>query len=78
VQLLTSFAFEGLAARRVAINGDPANTRSASVAQRLGYLLEGRLPNSATGPDGQPCDLLLFALTPEDYADVRSAWRSYS
>jgi RimJ/RimL family protein N-acetyltransferase len=78
VRLLTSFAFERLGAQRVAISCDPANTRSASVAQRLGYLLEGRLRNSAIGPDGQPCDLLLFALTPEDYADVRSSWRSYS
>src|SRR5215212_5490930 len=41
VRLLTSFAFEGLGARRVAISCDPANARSASVAQRLGYQLEG-------------------------------------
>ena len=75
VRLLTSCAFELLGARRVAISCDPANTRSASVAQRLGYLLEGRLRNSATGPDGQPCDLLLFALTPEDYAHARASWR---
>jgi RimJ/RimL family protein N-acetyltransferase len=78
VRLLTSFAFERLGARRVAINCNPANTRSASLAQRLGYLLEGRMRNSAIGPNGQPCDLLLFALTPEDYAAVRSSWRSYS
>jgi RimJ/RimL family protein N-acetyltransferase len=44
------------------------------VAQRLGYLLEGRLRNSAIGPDGQQCDLLLFALTPEDYAQARAGW----
>jgi RimJ/RimL family protein N-acetyltransferase len=74
VRLLTSFAFERLHARRVAISCDPANTRSASVAQRLGYPLEGCLRNSAIGPDGQPCDLLLFALTPEDYAHVRASW----
>ena len=78
VQLLTSCAFERLGARRVAINCDPANTRSASVAQRLGYLLEGRLRNSATGPDGQPCDLLLFALTREDYARARASWAQSS
>jgi len=74
-QLLTSFAFERLHAQRVAISCDPANTRSASVAQRLGFLPEGRLRNSAIGPDGRPCDLLLFALTPEDYARVSAGWR---
>jgi len=74
VRLLTRCAFERLQARRVAISCDPANTRSASVAQRLGYQLEGRLCNSAIGPDGQPCDLLIFALTLEDYAHARSGW----
>jgi len=74
VRLLTSCAFERLHAQRVAISCDPRNARSASVAQRLGYLLEGRLRNSAIGPDGQPCDLLLFALTSEDYARVRTDW----
>ena len=74
VRLLTSCAFERLHARRVAITCDPRNARSANVAQRLGYALEGRLRNSAIGPDGQPCDLLLFALTPEDYAHVQVSW----
>jgi len=76
VRLLTNFAFERLQARRLAISCDPANARSASVAQRLGYLLEGRLRNSVVGPDGQPCDLLIFALTREDYAHARASWRS--
>jgi RimJ/RimL family protein N-acetyltransferase len=75
VQLLTSVAFERLQAQRVAISCDPANARSASVAQRLGYQLEGCLRNSAIGPDGRPCDLLLFALIPEDYERARAAWR---
>jgi len=76
VRLLTNFVFERLQARRLAISCDPANARSASVAQRLGYLLEGRLRNCAIGPDGQPCDLLIFALTPEDYPHARASWRS--
>jgi RimJ/RimL family protein N-acetyltransferase len=74
VRLLTSLAFERLQAQRVAISCDPRNARSANVAQRLGYVLEGRLRNSAIGPDGQPCDLLLFALTAEDYPGIRSSW----
>jgi len=75
VRLLTRLAFDHLGARRVAISCDPANARSASVAQRLGYQLEGRLRNSAIGAHGQPCDLLLFALTPEDYAQAQASWR---
>lgn len=74
VRLLSRLAFEELQARRVAIVCDPRNTRSASVAQPLGYVLEGRMRNSAIGPDGQPCDLWLFALTSEDYPDARSSW----
>jgi RimJ/RimL family protein N-acetyltransferase len=70
VWLLTSCAFERLHARRVAISCEPRNERSANVPRRLGYQLEGRLRNSAIGPDGQPCDLLLFALTPGDYAQA--------
>jgi len=77
VRLLTSFAFERLDARRVAISCDPANARSAGVAQRLGYRLEGHLRNSAIGPDGQPCDLLLFALTAEEYVIIQSGWRAH-
>jgi ribosomal-protein-serine acetyltransferase len=72
VWLLTSFAFDRLHARRVAISCEPGNERSANVPRRLGYQLEGRLRNSAIGPDGQACDLLLFALTPEDYAQARA------
>jgi RimJ/RimL family protein N-acetyltransferase len=74
-RLLTNLAFEGLRARRVAITCDPRNLRSAKVAERLGFLLEGRLRNSAIGPDGQPCDLLLLALTSDDYRHTRSTWR---
>jgi RimJ/RimL family protein N-acetyltransferase len=73
-RLLTIFAFERFAAQRVAISCDPANARSAGVAQRLGYRLEGRLRDSAIGPDGQPCDLLVFALTAQDYAQARTNW----
>lgn len=72
VWLLTSVAFDRLHARRVAISCEPRNERSTNVPQRLGYQLEGRLRNSVIGPDGQPCDLLVYALTPEDYAQARA------
>jgi RimJ/RimL family protein N-acetyltransferase len=75
VRLVTSFAFEQLGAQRAVIACDPRNTRSMRVPERLGYTLEGRLRNSAIGPDGRPCDLLIFALVPGDYMRARAAWR---
>jgi RimJ/RimL family protein N-acetyltransferase len=40
---LTEFAFETLKAHRVEVRCDERNTRSAAVAQRCGYSLEGIL-----------------------------------
>jgi RimJ/RimL family protein N-acetyltransferase len=67
VQLLARLAFGALAANRVEIRADPANTRSRRVAERLGFVLEGRLRRCAWGADGHPTDELIFALVPEDY-----------
>jgi ribosomal-protein-serine acetyltransferase len=74
VRLAGACAFEQLGAQRLAIACDPNNERSARVAKRLGFVLEGRLRNSALGPDGHPCDLLVYALTPEDYERLKPAW----
>jgi RimJ/RimL family protein N-acetyltransferase len=72
VQLLARLAFGALAANRVEIRADPANTRSCRVAERLGFVREGRLRRCAWGADGHPTDRLIFALVPEDYE--RLAW----
>jgi RimJ/RimL family protein N-acetyltransferase len=74
VRLLTAAAFATLGARRVAIACEPRNVRSRRLAERLGFVLEGCLRHAACGPDGQPCDLLLFSLLPEEYARVRAEW----
>lgn len=67
VRLLTAWAFTGWHAQRVEIDVDARNVRSAAVAHRLGFVLEGGLRNALSGEDGLPHDQLIFALTREDY-----------
>ncbi|MBI3911031.1 MAG: GNAT family N-acetyltransferase [Armatimonadetes bacterium] len=74
VSLLTRFAFERLEARRVEIRCHSRNERSARVAKRLGFTLEGCLRNAGIDNDGQPHDILVFALIPEDYQRCRDHW----
>jgi RimJ/RimL family protein N-acetyltransferase len=66
VQLLTDFAFDKLGAKRVEIQCDERNRRSANVARRLGYKQEGLLRNEFEAPDGSPRNTLIFSLIPED------------
>ena len=66
VKLLTEYLFTHLAANRVAIRCDARNTHSAAVAQRLGFVLEGRLRNEGVDPSGGLRDTLVFALIPSD------------
>jgi RimJ/RimL family protein N-acetyltransferase len=67
VQLLTRFAFDELGANRVQIRMGVRNVRSRRVAERLGFVLEGTLRRSAPAPDGQPSDMHMFALVPDEY-----------
>lgn len=60
-RLLTRFAFEELQARRVAIWAEATNERSAAVAHRLGFILEGRLRQERRNAIGQYQDTLVFA-----------------
>ena len=66
VRLLTDFALDKLGAKRVEIQCDERNTRSANVARRLGYKQEGLLRNEFPAPDGSPTNTLVFSLIPED------------
>lgn len=66
VRLLTDFAFASLHANRVEIRCDARNTRSAGVAERLGFVREACLRNQARANDGSLRDTLIFALTPGD------------
>jgi len=67
VRAITGFAFECLGARRVAIRCDARNERSARVAERAGYRLEGTLRNEARAADGQLGDTRIYAMLPEEY-----------
>jgi RimJ/RimL family protein N-acetyltransferase len=68
VRLFLDLAFNTLGARRVAILCEPHNARSRRLAERLGFVLEGCLRQTALGPDRQPCDLLVFSLTDKEFA----------
>ena len=67
VKLLTDFAFESLGAQRVMIRCDARNTRSAAVAERLGFVREAHLRNEVrTHTDSALRDTLVFSLIPSD------------
>ncbi len=72
VRLLTRLAFDGFNARRVEIRCDPRNERSRLVAERSGFLLEGRLRNVSLGATGELRDTLVFSLTPADFARLKT------
>jgi ribosomal-protein-serine acetyltransferase len=66
VRLVTDYAFTALSANKVALRCDARNTRSAAVAERLGFVREGRLRGEATTTDGALADELHYALTRDD------------
>ncbi len=66
VKLLTDYVFTQFKANRVEIRCDANNTRSAAVAQRLGFVQEARLRNNALTTAGDLRTTLIFALTPDD------------
>ncbi|MCS7460244.1 GNAT family N-acetyltransferase [Paenibacillus doosanensis] len=60
-EAITNFAVRELQASRVEIRCDSRNTRSARVAERLGFTLEGILRNDARAVDGSLRDTMVFA-----------------
>ncbi len=66
VGLLTTYVFDVLHAQRIEIVCDARNTRSSAVAQRLGFVEEGRLRNVWRNADGTLADEVIYALTPAD------------
>ncbi len=61
---ITAFAFDVLGAQRLEIRCDARNRRSAAVAQRAGFTLEGRLHHHMKAPDGSLRDTLVYARFP--------------
>jgi RimJ/RimL family protein N-acetyltransferase len=74
VQVLTRFAFDHLAANRVEIRMDVRNTRSRVIPVRLGFTFEGCMRRAMPDPSGQPGDIDVFAVVPQDYAQL--PWRT--
>ena len=63
VEALTKLALEDLGAARVEIQCDDRNVKSAQVAERCGYRLEGVLKNHSRGQDGSLRDTRIYAVT---------------
>ncbi len=65
---LTAFAFQHLKANRVEIRCDANNTRSAAVAKRCGFLLEGILRNDNLSVSGELRSTLVFSkISPKEF-----------
>jgi ribosomal-protein-serine acetyltransferase len=62
VARLTRLLFDELDARRVEIRCDDRNDRSARVAERLGYQLEGILRHDSACPNGAPRSTRVYAM----------------
>ena len=61
VRALSRSAFDRMVARRVEIRMNADNDRSARVAERAGFTLEGVLRQDALGVDGAPRDTRVYA-----------------
>lgn len=61
VERITEFAIHELQANRIEIRCDSRNERSARVAERLGYTLEGILRNEKSDVNGSLSDTRVYA-----------------
>jgi RimJ/RimL family protein N-acetyltransferase len=68
VRALTRFAFRTLHAERVEIHCSHRNERSQRVAERCGFLLDGRLRNHGREATGELRDTMVYSLVPGDAA----------
>lgn len=66
LQLLTSYAFDELGARRLMLRIDERNRRSIALAERLHFQREGTLRNQEMAADGRLRNMVIFSLIPDD------------
>jgi RimJ/RimL family protein N-acetyltransferase len=66
VRLVVTFSLDALGANRLSITCDVDNRRSASVALRCGFTLEGILRSDGRKTDGRLRDTMVFSLLPSD------------
>lgn len=65
---ITDFAFESLRAERVMIQCDALNTRSAAVAERCGYIFEGRKVHDSLSVEGELRDTFVYSMIRPEWA----------
>ena len=65
--LLCRLCFEEFGAKRVALLAEAGNRRSAALARRLGFVLEGELRCDRLDMKGRPANTQVFSLTPGDF-----------
>jgi len=71
VQGITDFAFSTLRAERMEIRCDPRNDRSAAVARRAGYTLEGRFRHDMREKDDTLSDAFVFGMIRPEWESLR-------
>jgi RimJ/RimL family protein N-acetyltransferase len=64
------FGFQTLRANRIEVRCDSMNQRSIRVAERICMKREGLLRHDSVGMDGTLRDMIVFALTDEDWRDL--------
>jgi RimJ/RimL family protein N-acetyltransferase len=71
VRLLARWAFHELALARLWLQIEPENAASQRVAERCGFVREGRLRSDFKGRDGGRVDVLIYGLLPGELHDRR-------
>jgi RimJ/RimL family protein N-acetyltransferase len=74
IRLITTWAFEEMGAQRVMIRCNARNSRSRRVAERTGFVCEGRFRNGERDTAGELADTLYFAMVPSDFETARERW----
>jgi RimJ/RimL family protein N-acetyltransferase/DNA-directed RNA polymerase specialized sigma24 family protein len=72
VRLLAGWAFHELALARLWLQIEPENVASQRVAERCGFVREGRLRSHFEGRDGGRMDVLIYGLLPGELHEAPS------
>jgi RimJ/RimL family protein N-acetyltransferase len=74
VRMVARWAFEELGLVRLELLAHPDNVRSQAVAERSGFLREGRVRSYRRSPQGRS-DMVLYSLLPGDMAVAAAVGR---
>jgi RimJ/RimL family protein N-acetyltransferase len=65
--LLADLAFSALDAAMIKLQCDARNGPTRRLADKCGYVFQGRVRDGYSAPDGQTVDLLVYSLSPDDW-----------